>query len=225
MERLERRVRLVGGGSAWTVERALAAKLGLGVTGLVAGVVLAGGSYVGRSMLMIVVLAVFGFVSPDLILWGRAAERQQVIRRALPDALDQLTICVESGLGFDAALKRVADRGTGPLADELRQTLSEIAMGVPRSDALGSLAERTDVPELRHFVLAVRQADGYGVPVARVLRIQASQLRMRRRQAAEERALKMPVKITFPLVTCIFPALFIVLLGPAMIRVARTLLL
>ena len=103
----------------------------------------------------------------------------------------------------------------------MRRTLNEIAVGVPRAEALAALAERTDVAELRHFVLAVRQADAFGLPIARVLRIQATQLRVKRRQAAEERALKMPVKIVFPLVTCIFPALFVVLLGPAVVRVLR----
>jgi tight adherence protein C len=164
---------------------------------------------------------VFGYVTPDVILWGRAKERQDLIRKALPDTLDQLTICVESGLGFDAAMKRVGGRGDGPLAEELRRTLNEIAVGVPRAEALVAMADRTDVPELRHFVLAVRQADAFGLPIARVLRIQASQLRVKRRQAAEERAMKMPVKIVFPLVACIFPSLFVVLLGPAVIRVMR----
>lgn len=224
IERLERRVRLLGGSSAWTVERAFAAKLGLAIVGLFAGVVFADGNLLGRPLFITAVLTVGGFYTPDLLLWGRAKERQQLIQRALPDTLDQLTICVESGLGFDAALRRVGGRGHGPLADELRRTLNEIAVGVPRADALTNLTERTDVPELRSFVLAVRQADGYGLPIARVLRIQASQLRVKRRQTAEERALKMPVKITFPLVVCIFPSLFIILLGPAVLRVARAIM-
>jgi tight adherence protein C len=167
--------------------------------------------------------AAFGYLAPDLILWGRARERQGIIRIALPDALDQMTICVESGLGFDQALQRVAERGSGPLAQELQRALSELTVGIPRREALGNLVDRTDVDELRRFVVAVRQADEYGLPIARVLRVQASQLRMRRRLAAEERAMKMPVKIVFPLVICIFPALFVVLLGPAVIRIMQTL--
>ncbi len=221
VESLERKVRLAGPESGWTADRALAAKLGLGTLGLVAGV-LAGGSFpLGGPVVGTVALTAFGYLTPDAILWGRAKERQELIGRALPDVLDQLTICVESGLGFDAAMKRVGAGAHGPLAEELRRTLNEIAVGVPRAEALAALAERTDVPELRHFVLAVRQADAFGLPIARVLRIQASQLRVKRRQAAEERALKMPVKIVFPLVTCIFPALFVVLLGPAVVRVLR----
>ena len=140
-----------------------------------------------------------------------------------PLATQNYHAMVESGLGFDAALQRVGERGEGPLAEELQRTLNEIAVGIPRREALGNLVERTDVDGLRGFVVAIRQADEYGLPVARVLRVQAAQLRVRRRQSAEERAMKMPVKIVFPLVLCIFPALFVVLLGPAVVRIARTL--
>jgi tight adherence protein C len=165
----------------------------------------------------------FGYVLPDLLLWSRGKERQEIIQRELPDTLDQLTISVEAGLGFDAALTRVASTGQGPLAEELRRLLGEVKVGVPRGEALRHLLDRTDVQELRHFVLALQQAEEYGLPVARVLRIQSSELRVKRRQRAEEQAMKIPVKIVFPLVLCIFPALFVVLLGPAMIRVMRTL--
>lgn len=220
---LERRVRLAGPGAVWTVDRVLAAKLVFAAIGGVAGFWY-GGQRSGVAMVVFAAFGVaFGYAAPDLILWGRARERQAIIRRALPDALDQMTICVESGLGFDQALQRVAERGSGPLADELQRTLSELTVGIPRRDALGNLVERTDVAALRRFVVAVRQADEYGLPVARVLRVQAAQLRMRRRLDAEERAMKMPVKIVFPLVLCIFPALFVVLLGPAVIRIMRTL--
>ncbi len=220
---LERRVRLAGLGSRWTVDRVLAAKLLLAGVAALAGFWY-GGQRSGMAMGVFAVAgAVFAYLAPDLILWGRARERQVIIRRALPDALDQMTICVESGLGFDQALQRVGERGSGPLAAELQRTLGELAVGIPRPEALGNLVDRTDVDELRRFVVAVRQADEYGLPVARVLRVQAAQLRMRRRLAAEERAMKMPVKIVFPLVMCIFPALFVVLLGPAVIRIMRTL--
>ncbi|MCJ7725728.1 MAG: type II secretion system F family protein [Acidimicrobiia bacterium] len=221
---LDRRVRLAGLGAGWTTDRVLAAKLALGAIGTLAGFWY-GGQRSGIAMPVFAVFgAAFGYLAPDLVLWGRARERQGVIRIALPDALDQMTICVESGLGFDQALQRVAERGSGPLAAELQRSLSELTVGIPRREALGNLVDRTDVDELRRFVVAVRQADEYGLPVARVLRVQAGQLRMRRRLAAEERAMKMPVKIVFPLVLCIFPALFVVLLGPAMIRIMNTLL-
>jgi tight adherence protein C len=220
---LERKVRLAGSRAFWSLDRVLAAKL---LLALAAG--LAGFWYGGRrSPLAMVITGLVataaGYLVPDLILWGRAKERQEIIRRELPEVLDQLTVCVESGLGFDAALQRVGAKGAGPLSEELRRTLSELSVGVPRGDALGNLVARTDVDELRRFVVAVRQADEFGLPIARVLRVQSKQLRVRRRLAAEERAMKMPVKIVFPLVLCIFPALFVVLLGPAVIRVMRAL--
>ena len=223
MKSLERKVRLAGPGSHWSLDRVLAAKLAIALAGGLAGFWYGGRTGVSAMVTYAVAGVVGGYLTPDLILWGRARERQELIRRALPDVLDQLTISVESGLGFDAALQRVGERGEGPLAEELQRTLNEIAVGIPRREALGNLVERTDVDGLRSFVVAVRQADEYGLPVARVLRVQAAQLRVRRRQAAEERAMKMPVKIVFPLVLCIFPALFVVLLGPAVVRIARTL--
>ena len=220
---LERKIRVAGPRAVWTLDRVLVAKLALGSIGGVAGFWY-GGQRSGMAMVIYAVVgASFGYLAPDLIMWGRARERQMAIRRALPDVLDQMTICVESGLGFDQALQRVSERGTGPLAEELQRSLSELTVGIPRREALGNLVERTDADELRRFVVAVRQADEYGLPVARVLRVQAAQLRMQRRLAAEERAMKMPVKIVFPLVLCIFPALFVVLLGPAIIRISETL--
>jgi tight adherence protein C len=218
---IERRLSLAGP-SAWTVERVLAAKL----------VLLAGGVIFGwmwtspptpMSLGLTLVLGGIGYVAPDVLPHGKAADRREAMQLALPDTLDQLTISVEAGLGFDAALQRVAASGSGPLADELQRTVAEIAVGIPRNNAFRNLINRTDVTELRHFVLALQQAEQYGLPIARVLRIQASELRLKRRQRAEEKAMKIPVKIVFPLVMCIFPALFIVLLGPAAIRILRTL--
>ena len=219
IEGLQRRVTL-SGSTSWTLERALAAKLLLGIGGLLLGLVW--GEVSPTSVVLAVLLGFLGYVTPDVILHGQAADRSEQIRTSLPDTLDQLTISVEAGLGFDAALQRVAASGTGPLADELNRTLNEITVGVPRSQALRALADRANVTELRHFVVSMIQAEQFGVPIARVLRVQSAELRVRRRQRAEERALKIPVKIVFPLVTCIFPALFIVLLGPALIRILRT---
>ena len=133
--------------------------------------------------------------------------------------LDQITISVEAGLGFEAAMARAAKTGEGPLTEELSRALSEIQLGSARQQALRGLVDRTNVPELRHFVLAILQAENYGLPIAHVLRIQAKELRVKRRQRAEERALKIPVKIVFPLAVCILPTLFIVILGPAAIRI------
>jgi tight adherence protein C len=130
---------------------------------------------------------------------------------------------VEAGLGFEGAIERVVKAGSGPLNDELRRVLLEMQLGASRADALRHLADRTDVPDLKSFVFAIVQSEAYGLPIAKVLRVQASELRDKRRQRAEERALKIPVLLIFPLAFGIFPALFIVLLGPAAIRIFRDL--
>lgn len=223
IDRLSRQLRLAGSPKAWTVERLLAVKFVLGVGSLFAGLTLITSELTMSTLAMVAGGTLVAYHVPDIILYGRAKERQQRISKELPDTLDQLTISVEAGLGFDAALQRVAMAGDGVLAEELRRTLNEITVGKTRTEALKNLGERTDVQELRHFVLTLSQAEQYGLPVARVLRIQSAELRMKRRQRAEEEAMKIPVKIVFPLVFCIFPALFVVLLGPAMIRVVRAL--
>lgn len=167
---------------------------------------------------------VVGFLIPDALIGSVATERQQKILLALPMMIDQLRMSVEAGVGFEAALGRAAKAGTGPMAEELRYTLQEMQVGASRSEALRHLADRNDVAELRTFVTAVSQSEDYGIPVAHVLRVQADELRVKRKQRAEERAMKIPVKMTFPLVLCIFPALMIVLLGPATLRIAEALL-
>lgn len=224
VRRLERQIKLAGSPRRWTVERALAAKLVLGGASLAAGLFLVSGELTLKMLALVAAATILTYHIPDVLLYGRGRERQMAIRKELPDTLDQLTISVEAGLGFDAALSRVANAGDGVLAEELRRTLNEITVGMTRTEALRHLGERTDVQELRHFVLTLSQAEQYGLPIARVLRIQSAELRMKRRQRAEEEAMKIPVKIVFPLVFCIFPALFVVLLGPAMIRVMRALM-
>jgi tight adherence protein C len=223
VDALERRIVLAGVQHAWPIERVLAAKLLLGAAGVGIGVIrFIDSPSTGR--LLFIVVAGFGlYLLPDLLLWSRAKERQETIKRELPDTLDQVTISVEAGLGFEAALSRVARTGAGPLARELVRTLQEMQIGVPRSVALRNLADRTEVSDLRHFIIAILQAESYGVPIAQVLRIQAAELRVKRRQYAEERAMKIPVKVVFPLVLCILPAVFVVLVGPAAIRIARDL--
>jgi tight adherence protein C len=141
------------------------------------------------------------------------------VRRALPDALDLLTISVEAGLGFDAAVQQVAQNTEGPLADELSRMIREMQLGQGRSAALRGLAARSTVPELRAFVGAMVQADTLGIPIAQVLRVQSSEIRVKRRQRAEELAQKVPVKITVPLIFCILPCLFVVVLGPAALTI------
>ena len=223
IEALERRILLAGTPRSWTIERVLAAKLALGLLGLAFGLLRLFGAPGALSLLIAIGAPVIGWFAPDGLLGGRADRRQTAIRRSLPDTLDQVTISVEAGLGFDAALARAGRSGKGPLAEELVRTLQDVQAGMSRREALYRLNGRTDVEELQHFILAVVQAESYGVPIAQVLRVQSAELRVKRRQQAEERAAKMPVKILFPVVLCILPTIFIVLLGPAAIRIANTL--
>lgn len=202
----------------WTIEQVLAAKLLLGgVVGVLMVLRFVGSPSLG-SLLFAAALTGGCWYAPDFLLRKRAEERTHQLGRQLPDAMDQLTITVEAGLGFEAALARVAASGDGPLHDELGRTMQDIQFGVPRGEALERLALRSDLPELRQFVTAVRQAERYGLPIANILRLQSSELREKRRQAAEERAMKIPVKVLFPLLFCILPVLFIVVIGPGVIR-------
>jgi len=173
----------------------------------------------GRAVQGAILLALTAFFLPDLWLNQKVAQRQKEIRLALPDTLDLLNISVEAGLGFDAALSRVVSATSGPLSEEFFRTLQEIRLGVSRRDAFKNLENRTDVPELNSFILAMLQADIFGVSIGKVLRVQAREMRIKRRQKAEEVAMKTPVKIVFPLVFCIFPALLVVVLGPAVIQI------
>ncbi len=162
-----------------------------------------------------------GAMLPSIWLSQRISQRQHLIIKSLPDAFDLITTCVEAGLGLDAALARVAEKVEGPFADELSRALREVGMGKMRREALRELGQRTGVPDLITFVNAVIQAEQMGSSVGAVLRVQAEQLRMRRRQRAEEAAYKAPVKMIFPLVLFIFPTLFIVILGPAVITIIK----
>jgi len=165
-----------------------------------------------------IVGGVMGAFLPELLLRQRQTERRLRIVRALPDVLDLLTVSVNAGLGFDSALMKVAEKMKGPLPSEMAQVLHEIKMGVARRDALKALADRTGVEDLRAFVSTIIQADQLGVSISKVLKLQSEGLRQRRKQRAEEMALKAPVKMLFPLVVFIFPTLFIVLLGPALLQ-------
>lgn len=223
VEALEHRLALAGQVNRWPVERVLALKLVLATFGFALGLLFfaanptVGGAVVGLA------LPTGAYHVPEVALAQTAKQRQHAIARKLPDTLDEITISVEAGLGFEAAMAEAGRSGTGPVAEELVRTLQEIQIGVPRATALSNLVWRTDVPDLRHFVIAVRQAERYGVPIAQVLRVQSKEMRERRRQRAEERAMKMPVKILVPTVFFILPALFIVILGPAVLRLADSL--
>ena len=159
-----------------------------------------------------------GFMGVDLLLDMRARKRQQTIENDLPDMLDQMVISVEAGLGLESSLTRVAETNDSPLADELTRTLRDMRLGMSRADALNQLLERIEVQDFRLFVRALIQADRGGIPIAHVCRTQAEEARVKRRLRAEERAMRMPVKLVFPLVLCILPSLFLVIMGPAVIR-------
>jgi tight adherence protein C len=163
-------------------------------------------------------LALGGFFAADAVLYQAVHDRQQRMRRDLPDAIDLLTISVEAGLGFESAMSQVARNTEGPLAAELFRVLQEMQIGLGRVEAMRALAERTRIPELRSFVSAMVQAEAFGIPIAKVLRVQSREMRAKRRQWAEEEAQKVPVKILFPLIFLVMPSLFVVLLGPAILQ-------
>jgi tight adherence protein C len=166
-----------------------------------------------------VVGALFGYTVPEFWLGGRVKKRQKAILLNIPDALDLLTISVRAGLGFDAALGKVVEKLPGPLSDEFRRALAEVRVGKARRDALRDIVARTEVVPLTNFIGAIIQAEQLGVSISKVLQVQSEQLRIERRQRAEEQAAKAPIKMLFPLVGCIFPSLFIVILGPAIILI------
>ncbi|MBI1885866.1 MAG: type II secretion system F family protein [Chloroflexi bacterium] len=191
------------------------------VTGLV---VLVFGKVGPQQALVVLVFGSFGLVLPVFWLKGRVKTRQKLVLKALPDALDLITTSVEAGLGLDAALARVAEKTRGPLAEELSRMLRDVAMGRLRREALADMGGRTGVEELIAFINAVIQAEQLGVGIAQVLRVQSEQLRMRRRQRAEQAAHEAPIKMIFPLVLFIFPAFMLIILGPAVITIGESLL-
>ncbi len=223
VERMEGNIRLAGLEDKWPIEKVLVVNVVTGVTGLVLGYLQVRSGLGGASLIAAALSVGIGVFGPDTLLVRWARLRQETIERELPDALDQITMGVEAGLGFEGALMRAAEAGKGPLAQEFRRALKEMHIGVSRGTALKNLSERTDVIDLDTLVVAVTQAEAYGLPIANVLRVQSSELRTKRRQRAEERALKVPIKLIFPLGLCIFPALFIVLIGPGVIRIWRVL--
>lgn len=217
--RIRKKLDLAGNPAGWDVDRVVSLKVLLtfvftSLTVLVCFLVEAGAL---RFVVAAAVAAVLGWFTPSLIVYQMAYNRSARILKDLPDAIDLLTISVEAGLGFDAALAQVARNTDGPLAQEFFRVLQEMQIGTGRMDALRGLGERSDVGDLQSFVAAMVQADAYGVPIANVLRVQSSELRLKRSQRAEEAAQKVPVKILFPLIFGVMPALFVVIIGPAVV--------
>jgi tight adherence protein C len=219
--RIRHRLQLAGNPPEWDVDRVIALKvLGL-AAGLLVGAALPVLMHAGPLPVVGVtaLFAVGGYFAPNMLIYQLGYNRTEQVRRDLPDALDLLTISVEAGLAFDAGLSQVARNTTGPLAEEFFRVLQEMQIGLGRAEAMRSLGERTDVSELRSFVTSMVQADAFGIPIAQVLRVQARELRIKRTQRAEELAQKVPVKILFPLIFCILPALFVVIIGPAALQI------
>jgi tight adherence protein C len=221
--RLQRRLDLAGNPPRWPAERVMAFK-GVGlVLGALGGIVW--GLKHGPLLMLAVGAAAgaFGFFIPDILVRNVGEKRQIELRKGLPDALDMMVVCVESGLGFDAAVARVALNLEGPISTEFARVLQEMQFGKSRTEALRGLVERTDVSEIRTFVSALIQSTELGISIGVVLRELAKEMRIKRRQRAEEQAQKVPVKILLPLITCLLPAMFVVILGPAMINIFHTL--
>ncbi|MCH7835438.1 MAG: type II secretion system F family protein [Chloroflexi bacterium] len=194
------------------------------MAGLVlAAVVVVWGTIGLQQAVAVLIFGVVGWMIPGTWLKGRVKARQKQVIKALPDSLDLVTTSVEAGLGLDAALARVSQKSSGPLAEELSRMLREVAMGKMRREALIEMTDRLGVDELTSFINAIIQAEQLGVGIAQVLRVQADQMRTRRRQRAEKTAHEAPIKMIFPLVLFIFPAFMLVILGPAGIRIATSL--
>jgi tight adherence protein C len=201
----------------------LAIKGGATVGGAVLGLMLAAFASPVAVLVLVPVFAAIGFHSPEMILSSRIRSRREAVRGDLPDALDLLAVSVEAGLGFDGAITKLTEHMEGPLVEEFSLLLSEMRMGESRQTALKNMVARVDTTELSSFVRAVIQADQLGISLGRILRVQATDSRLRRQAAAEEKAMKAPIKMLFPTVLFIFPAMFLVLLGPAILNIVKVL--
>jgi tight adherence protein C len=219
--RIQEQLVLAGNPPEWDAERVVALKIIGGVVGVIGGALLMTLLPINAwlKLVLVVLFALIGYTMPSSQVRSMAAKRQRTIQKQLPDVMDLLTISVEAGLGFDAALAQVTKNVPGPLAEELSRLLQEVQIGVSRADAFRNLSTRTNVPELQSFTLSMIQADLFGVSIANVLRAQSRELRQKRRQRAEEIAQKIPVKLLFPMIFLVLPALFIVVLGPGAIQI------
>lgn len=217
LRRLERHLVLAGRPDGWSLRRTIVAKPAGAAIGLLFAVLVVSKTASTLLVIFAVGIVVLGYFVPDLLIYNRAIKRQEDIQKALPDMLDQIVISIEAGVGFEQALAKVAESGTGPLVDEIVRLLQDIALGMSRRDAYLALAGRTSVDELRMFAKAIIQAEEYGISVASVVRNQAQEMRLTRRMRAEARAQQVPVKILIPLMLCVLPVLFVVVLGPSVV--------
>lgn len=221
-EQIAKRLLASGLAARFTTTQFLALKSALGLGGLiVVGLFGLGSGSAVAGFLLAPAVGALGFLCPDVYLTMRIRTRREAVRAQLPDALDLLAVSVEAGLGLDGALSKIAEHMQGPLVEEFAVTLGEIRIGESRHEALKKLTERVPTPELATFVRAVIQAEQLGISLGRILRVQAADSRLRRQAAAEEKAAKAPVKILFPTVLFIFPALFLVILGPAFLNLSH----
>jgi tight adherence protein C len=218
-KKIQHRLDIAGNPTGWDVNRILGLKvLGLGIFSVLGFLYISATDWpIVRVVLATVALGAFGYLLPNILLYNAGQKREALMRKALPDALDLLTVSVEAGLGFDSAVGRVARNTEGPLAQEFGRLLQEMQIGVGRVQAMRSMAERSSLDDLRSFCTSMVQADSLGIPIGRVLRVQSQEMRTKRRQRAEEKAQQVPVKIMVPLVLFILPCLFVIVMGPAAI--------
>jgi tight adherence protein C len=218
---IERDVQLAGRPDGFTVGRVLFLKTVIPAVVVILGaLVLLSKGVTALGFVMWLVLLAVAYVLPGVLIGMRASARQDVIDLALPDVLDQLTISIDAGLSLETAISRTSERMTGPLADELRRTMQDVQLGMTRHDAYVALGQRNDSENLRRFVRSMTQAQEFGVPISQVVRQQSGELRVRRQLVAEAKATKVPVKLLFPMMTCIFPVLFIIALTPPIVNAA-----
>ena len=220
---MQRRLDIAGNPFPWSVERVFAVKGLAMLAGGLLGAVLGHGPLTARGLLFAVAFAAAGFFLPDVLVLNAGIKRQQRIQATLSDVVDLLSVSMKAGLGFDGAVGRVAQVSQGPLAAEFARYLHQTRLGQGRAEALRALAARSTVVDLHHVVGALVQADQLGIPVAKVLGQQAQEVRHKRRQRAQEKAQKVTIKLVFPTLLCIFPALFVVVIGPGVIQISQSL--
>jgi tight adherence protein C len=222
VESVSTRLLAAGLGRTISPNTFLAFKSALAIGGVLLGALL-GGAVAGAGGIFFAAIALggLGFIAPDFVVSTKARSRKDRIRAELPDALDLMAVSVEAGMGFDGAISKLTEHMEGPLAEEFALTLSEIKIGETRQDALKKLSDRTGTPELSSFVRSIIQADQLGISLGRILRVQAADSRLKRQAAAEEKAMKAPIKMLFPTVVFIFPAMFLVILGPAFLNLSK----